>query len=128
MQPFLGDFRRFESQQGIGFCAEIGFDFSQYCSGGHFFLLVFLHARKADSYSRIPFESIAPAAASTSQSSFPFCGWSNWAGNCCGSKGTSSTAFSGGALAGPLTMKMMSSRLQGTGTVRVKCRADRLPV
>src|SRR5204862_8131479 len=82
MQALLRDFRRFKSQQGISFCAEIGFNFSRDCSGRHFFFLVFPHARKADSYSRMPLESIPPAAASTSHSSLPFFGSINCAGIC----------------------------------------------
>jgi hypothetical protein len=41
METLLGDFRRLEPQQGVGFCAEIGFNFSRSCSGCHFFFLVF---------------------------------------------------------------------------------------
>ena len=47
MQALFGDFWRFESQQGIGFCAEISFNFSSDCSGWHFFFLVFPRARRS---------------------------------------------------------------------------------
>ena len=50
---------------------------------------------------------------------FPFFGWINCEGNCSGSKGPSSTAFSAGALSALVTIKMTSAELLATGAVVV---------
>src|SRR5258708_37481522 len=95
IQPLLGNLRRIEPQQRIGFCAEISFNFSQVNGGGHDVLPF---------YSRFPLDNMPPAAVSTSQSTFPFFGWSNCAGNCSGSYGPSRTPLSARALSAPVTM------------------------
>src|SRR5437764_58440 len=126
MQALLGDFRRLESQQGISLCAEIGLNLSLDGAGSHFFLLVSGVTVKRQ-HSRIPIESMLPAAVSTSQSSFPLFGWSSCAGNCSGSNGPSSTAFRAGALSAPATRKMIWAALQAAGAVRVMRSAYNLP-
>src|SRR6266567_396520 len=65
MQTLLRDLRRLKSQQRIRLRPKISLNFPQAYSRGHDKLLV---------YSRIPFDSMPPAAVSTSQSSFPFFG------------------------------------------------------
>src|SRR5260370_2674364 len=89
MQALLGDFRRFESQQGFRLCAEIGFKFSVESAGCHFFLLVsgatakrsiqvylpcsqIKRYRKTVNYSRIPILTMPPPPASTTQHTLPF--------------------------------------------------------
>src|SRR5438046_1399132 len=49
IQPLFGDFGRFEPQQRIGLCPQIGFNFPETYGGGHDVLLL---------YSRIPFDSM----------------------------------------------------------------------
>ena len=46
VQALLGDFRGLETQKGIGFGAEVGFDFAGRESSCHLYLLKFLRRAK----------------------------------------------------------------------------------